>query len=83
MTRPAARVARVAAVAIPLGFLGLFFAYPVGSILARGLVPGGHLDLGPVGEVFTDPGLRGIAWFTVWQAALSTLLTVLIALPPR
>lgn len=81
MTRVATRAGRVALVAVPLGFLGLFFAYPVGSILARGLAPGGSLDLGPVGQVFTNPSLRGIAWFTVWQAALSTLLTVLIALP--
>ncbi|HMC03638.1 MAG TPA: iron ABC transporter permease, partial [Cellulomonadaceae bacterium] len=74
MTRLPARVGRVALVAVPLAFLGLFFAYPVGSILARGLAPGGHVDLGPVGQVLTDASLRGIAWFTVWQAALSTLL---------
>jgi thiamine transport system permease protein len=81
VTRLAARAGRVALVAVPLGFLGLFFAYPVGAILARGLAPGGHVDLGPVGDVFTNPSLRGIAWFTLWQAALSTLLTVVIALP--
>ena len=65
MTRLAARAGRVALVAVPFGFLGLFFAYPVGSILARGLAPGGRVDLGPVGDVFTNASLRGIAWLTV------------------
>ncbi len=81
MTRLAPRAGRAALVAVPLAFFGLFFAYPVGSILARGLAPGGQVDLGPVGDVFTSASLRGIAWFTVWQAALSTVVTVLIALP--
>jgi thiamine transport system permease protein len=66
---------------VPLAFLAIFFVYPVATIVARGLVPQGDLDLSPLREVVTDPTLRGIAWFTVWQAALSTLLTVLVALP--
>ena len=59
----------------------MFFAYPVASIIGRGLAPGGHVDLSPLSDVFTDRGLRGIVWFTLWQAALSTVLTVLVALP--
>ena len=31
--------------------------------------------------MLTDSGLRGIAWFTLWQAALSTVLTLLVGLP--
>ncbi len=36
---------------------------------------------GAFGEVLTDGDLLGVAWFTLWQAALSTVLTVAIALP--
>ncbi len=35
-----------------------------------------------VRDVLTDPGLRSVAWFTVWQAALSTALTLVIGLLP-
>jgi len=68
-------------VIVPLGFLGVFFAYPVGTILDRGLRPGGRLDLEPLRSVATDGALRHVAWFTLWQAAASTALTLLLALP--
>jgi thiamine transport system permease protein len=75
------RVARVLLLAVPVAFLGVFFVYPVASIIGRGLTPGGTLDLSPIGAVVTDSQLRGVAWFTIWQAAASTALTVLVALP--
>ena len=59
----------------------MFFAYPVIAIVGRGLTPDGALDLDPLREVVSDPALRHVIWFTVWQAALSTVLTVAIALP--
>ena len=66
---------------MPVALLGVFFVYPVASIIGRGLTPGGTLDLSPLGAVVTDPHLRGVAWFTIWQATVSTALTVLVALP--
>ena len=51
------------------------------AILGRGLAPDGALDLDPLGDVVTDPALRHVVWFTVWQAALSTVLTLAVALP--
>jgi len=66
---------------VPLAFLAVFFAYPVGAIVARGLVPDGSLELKPLGSVLTDASLRHVLWFTVWQAAASTALTLAIALP--
>ena len=72
---------RVAIVAVPVVFLGVFFVYPVLAILGRGLAPQGALDLDPIGEVLTDPGLRHVAWFTLWQAVISTVLTLLIGMP--
>ena len=75
------RVARGLLLAVPVAFLCVFFVYPVASIIGRGLTPGGTLDLSPIGAVVTDPQLRGVAWFTIWQATVSTALTVLVALP--
>jgi thiamine transport system permease protein len=67
--------------AVPLAFLVVFFAYPVVTIVGRGLWPGGSLDLAPLGDVLGDASLRGIAWFTVWQAALSTALALVVGIP--
>jgi thiamine transport system permease protein len=75
------RIIRALMLAVPLVFLGVFFVYPVASIVGRGLTPGGSLDLSPLGGVVTDAQLRGVVWFTIWQAAVSTALTVLVALP--
>ncbi len=68
-------------IAVPLAFLAVFFVYPVVTIIGRGLWPDGELDLSPIADVFGDAALREVAWFTVWQAALSTLLTLAVGLP--
>ena len=75
---PVRWAARVLCVVVPAAFLGVFFLYPVGTILVRGLGADG-LDrlLGLPGRA----AFRGVAWFTVWQATVSTLLTVVVALP--
>lgn len=72
---------RTVLVGVPLGFISLFFLYPVASIIWRGLTPDGVFSLEALGDILTDRGLRGVAWFTLWQAAFSTVVTVLIALP--
>jgi thiamine transport system permease protein len=68
-------------VAVPLVFFAAFFAYPVATIVARGLHPDGHWDLAAFGDVVTSPIYQRVAWFTVWQAAASTVVTVVIGLP--
>ena len=73
--------ARAALLAGPLAFLVVFFAWPVANIVGEGLRGDGGWDLSGVGDVLGDPGLRGVAWFTLWQAAASTVLTLLLALP--
>jgi len=65
----------------PLGFLSAFFAWPVANIVGEGLRGDGRWDLSGVGSVLGDPYLRQVAWFTLWQAAASTVLTLLVALP--
>ncbi len=67
---------RVALAAVPLAYLGYFFVYPLVRIIGRGLAGGNAF-----GEVLTDGDLVGVAWFTLWQATLSTALTFVVALP--
>ncbi|MER5972076.1 iron ABC transporter permease [Streptomyces sp. NPDC002055] len=67
--------------AVPLAFFALFFAYPVVAIVGRGLREGGQWRTGRIGEVLTDPDVLDVLWFTGWQAAASTALTLAIALP--
>jgi thiamine transport system permease protein len=67
--------------ALPVVFLGIFFVLPVGTIVLTGLRPEGELDLGAVWTVVTDPGVRRVVWFTVWQATVSTLLTLAVGIP--
>ncbi|MQY15954.1 hypothetical protein SRB5_61460 [Streptomyces sp. RB5] len=72
---------RFGLIAVPAAFFAVFFAYPVAAIVARGLKDGGQWRFGRFGEVLGDPGIREVLWFTLWQAAASTALTLLIALP--
>jgi thiamine transport system permease protein len=60
---------------VPALFLGYFFLYPLARIMALSLGEGGWV------ATFTRPRFIEAAWFTLWQAALSTVLTVLAALP--
>lgn len=65
----------LAAAAPPLAFLAVAFVWPLAAVTRRAL------STGALAEVLTDPGLRSVAWFTLWQAALSTALTMAVALP--
>ncbi|MFD3325990.1 ABC transporter permease [Streptomyces sp. NPDC058701] len=67
--------------AVPLAFFGLFFAYPVGAIVGRGLTTDAGWRFGRIGEVLARPDIAEVLWFTTWQALASTALTLLIALP--
>ena len=67
--------------AVPLAFFAAFFAYPVAAIVGRGLREGGHWHLGRIGDVLGDGSVRHVLWFTCWQAAASTALTLAVALP--
>ena len=67
--------------ALPLLFLAAFYFYPLLSILGLSLVEKGRLDLSGVAAVAARPYLLRVLWFTVWQAALSTGLTLLLGLP--
>ncbi|MCL2731787.1 MAG: ABC transporter permease subunit, partial [Actinomycetia bacterium] len=79
--RGRATAVRLALAALPLAFFAVFFAYPVGAIVARGLHQGERWRPGVVGDVLGDPSIRHVLWFTCWQAAASTALTLAVALP--
>jgi len=66
---------------LPLLFFGLFYFYPLGAILQLGLAPDGRLQLSHILDFLSDGYFLSILWFTFWQAVVSTLLTVGLALP--
>lgn len=66
---------------LPLVFLAVFFFFPLLSIFALSLAPGGNLDLGGFRALIeSDYYIRTIV-FTAGQAVLSTVLTLVLALP--
>ena len=72
---------RALLLAPPVAFLAVFFAWPVANIIGEGLRADDGWDLRGVGDVLGDPALRGVAWFTFWQATASTVVTLALALP--
>jgi thiamine transport system permease protein len=78
-TRGAA--ARLGLLAVPVAFFAVFFAYPVAAIVARGLKADGAWHPGRIVEVLAQSDVRHVLWFTTWQALVSTVLTLLLALP--
>ncbi len=67
--------------AAPLIFLGVFFVWPVASIVLTGAVGPGGIRSSELIDTWLSPHTRAVVWFTLWQAVISTVLTVLVALP--
>ena len=68
--------------AVPLVFLGIFFAWPVLAMAVRGVTgDGGGADLAGAWDVVTRPRTLRVLWFTLWMAALATLCSVALGLP--
>jgi thiamine transport system permease protein len=53
----------------------VFFTLPVAVLLVRHASPGAVID------VLRDDSMRRVAWFTLWQAVASTVLTLAVGLP--
>lgn len=70
-----------ALLALPVAFLAVLFLWPLAVLVDTGLRPDGTLELGALREVVTDDRLRGVVWFTTWQAVVSTALTLAVGLP--
>lgn len=69
------------AAAVPLAFLGVFFAWPTAAIVARGFVTDGALDLSGFVEVLGRERTWRVIGLTLLQAMLGTALSVLLRLP--
>ena len=66
---------------LPILFFAVFFVYPLVAIVVASFTLDGSIDLSAFLEVASKGSLRRAAWFTLWQAAASTLLTLVFALP--
>ena len=69
------------AVVIPLAFLVIFFAWPVLTLVGKGFVVDGHLDLSGFADVFSTPRTWRIIGLTLGQAVLGTVLSVGLGVP--
>lgn len=70
------RIAGLALQAPAAVFLGLFLAYPVATVLGESFSRGSGWDVLTQDTYFLER-----AWFTTWQAALSTVITLVLAMP--
>jgi len=59
----------------PAVFLSVFFVVPVTNTALR------YFRFSEFSSVLSSQSLRGVAWFSLWQAVFSTLITLAIALP--
>jgi ABC-type spermidine/putrescine transport system permease subunit I len=66
---------------LPFSLLLLFYCYPLLSIFTISFAPEGQLDLAALSALVTTTYYSKTFWFTLWQAALSTALTLALALP--
>lgn len=68
-------------IALPLGFLTLFYIYPLLSIFGISLAPEGQLDLSGFTRLVSSNYYLETLGYTFGQVLLSTALTLLFALP--
>lgn len=63
---------------VPVLFLGVLVVWPLATVLARSLT-----GVGPerLFEILGRRSTRSILWFTLWQAAASAVLTLIVGLP--
>ena len=66
---------------LPLAFLGLFYVFPLLTIFDISLRPAGAVDLSAFVQLLSSDYYTGTLAFTVYQAALSTAATLLLAVP--
>ncbi len=66
---------------LPLLFLVVFYFYPLIKIVLLSFLPQGTWDPVRLSKLINTPIYGRILWFTCWQAALSTIITMALALP--
>ena len=66
---------------LPAAFLGIFYVYPLGNIISLSLSWKDQAPLAALVDSLLSSTTRSVLGFTLWQAVLSTALTLLIGLP--
>jgi len=69
------------AVGVPLVFLAVFFAYPVGALVARGFVADRALDLSGFVEMFGRSRTWRVIGLTLAQSSVGTAIAVALGVP--
>ncbi|MEE6294702.1 ABC transporter permease [Georgenia wangjunii] len=69
------------AAGVPLAFLAVFFAWPVLTLVGRGFLPDGALDLSGFADVFSAPRTWRLLGLTLAQGVLGTAFAVLLGVP--
>jgi thiamine transport system permease protein len=64
-----------------IAVLGIFFYVPLVGLVARGALSDGRFQVRPILEIWENPYLRGVILFTIEQALLSTVLSVVVGFP--
>ncbi|MGD9325844.1 MAG: iron ABC transporter permease [Desulfobacterales bacterium] len=67
--------------ALPLAFLAIFYFYPLIKILTVSFTLDETWGFGSLKKLITRGIYLRTLWFTTWQAVVSTILTLLLALP--
>ena len=67
--------------ALPLAYLAIFYFYPLIKILTASFFPDESWGPGNLKKLVTSGIYLRTLWFTTWQAVVSTVLTLLLALP--
>jgi len=78
---PSTAIAAVLGAGVPLLFVGLFFLWPVATMMGRGFFPDGVLDLGGFADVLTRPRTLRLIGLTLGQASLAAVITTLLGVP--
>lgn len=75
------RIGLVALAAFPLAALAIFFGYPVATLIGRGLAGAHGPDLAAFADALARPRMQRLLLFTVWQAAASASICLLLGVP--
>lgn len=77
----ARRVGWTLAGAVPLAFLGVFFAWPVATLIGRGFFPDGPFTLDGFQAVFAQDRTWRVITTTLAQATAGTIVAVILGVP--
>lgn len=69
-----------ALLAVPAAFVAVFLAYPLAGMLRESFFRAGA-SFDDVRPLWEDAYFRERAWFTLWQAVVSTAVTLVLAMP--